>query len=1131
MRIKKIYLSVLFTLLLGSSYAQSNEGAIWYFGNYAGLTWCTLQANDDPMYLMDSQLTTNEGVATIANVACELLFYTDGIRIWNVAHGVMPNSLNTSPGGSLLGDPSATQSGVIVPKPLDPTTFYLFAVDDNIGPNGLTYSRVDMTANAGMGDVVLAEKNVPLFTPSTEKITAVAHANGLDIWVITHEWNNNTFRVYLVTTSGVDIVNYVVSSVGTAHTGNSGWTRGYQKASPSGNKVVCAVEGGNFFELFDFDNSTGILSNPVYIGGQNYYSCYGVEFSPDETYLYGSERWGTPLRQYDITLPSAAIPGSEVQIATLGSASGGALQLAVDGKIYLARNSKKYLGRINEPLELGLLTNYVDEAVLLGPDFTSAKTSREGLPTFITSFFVPAIFEIITDCVNDTVFFVIPNPQGLTSASWNFNYPSSNPIYHSVSSEDTVSFVYECGGVYNVQLITNRQGVLDTTMHAVHFAQNPDPYLGPDVILCTNEILEYDFSHNDCYALDGAAEYSWTANIGSNTYYDSTPTYLIDKPGLYTLSIYGDSICGAINDQILVVYNNVEADLGIDVTSGLCQGQIHTLDATYTNTNFGMTYYQWNTLQISPTINITQAGTYSVTLTLGACTSVDSIYVYFDQPLIQPLGANKYLCPGESDTLNALNTGSSYIWNTGSQNQTLVVSLPGTYAVTVSNACGSVIDNITYMPLNVPIVDLGPDITICQGVTHVLSASTGFQFETYEWSTGENMSQIPVSSEGYYTVTVTNQCGTGTDIVYIHADQPLLNIFGPDSSVCEGFILDTGQENAEYFWSNGATSQSIVVSQDGNFMVEVSNQCGTYSDEINLEIITIQQILPELATLCEGETLLLDAGNNGSSYLWSTGSMTQTSLINTPGTYQVTITNICESSVHTVEIDLFEMNLDLGGNQAVCEGSELILDAGHPGSEFTWSTGEQTQTIAVNSAGFYSVTLTHPCATLTDEVEIDLKPSPSVEFEVDSIITSDPSVLLEPSINGAIVYNWSTGDITETILVQQTGTYNITVTNEYGCDSDATIFVGVSVGISGVDLTKYVVIYPNPTKGSLFIDTEKIQLREIAVYSSIGELIQTLDHLDGRARFETSRLAEGTYFLKIQTVQGDLMVKPFTVLK
>ncbi len=1131
MRWRNFYLSLLLSLILGQSYAQSNEGAIWYFGNYAGLTWCTLQPNGDPMYLMDSQLTTNEGVATIANGACELVFYTDGIRIWDALHNQMPNTQNTSPGGSLLGDPSSTQSGVIVPKPLDPNTFYVFAVDDNIGVNGLTYSRVDMTLNGGMGDVDPMEKNVPLFTPSTEKITAVAHANGLDIWVITHEWNNNTFRVYLVTTAGVDIVNYVSSSVGTAHTGSSGWTRGYQKASPSGNKVVCAVEGGDFFELFDFDNSTGILSNPVYISGQDYYSCYGVEFSDDEHYLYGSERWGTPLRQYDITLPSAAIAGSEIQIATLGSAAGGALQLAIDQKIYLARNSTKYLGRINEPTELGMLTEYVDQGVMLGPDLTSAKSSREGLPTFITSFFVPAIFEIITNCENDTAFFVIPNPQGLTSASWNFNYPTNDPNFHLTSSEDTVFFMYECGGSFDVQLITNRQGVLDTTVQTINFAQNPDPYLGPDTIMCTNTTLAYDFSFNDCFALDGQAEYSWTANLGSNTYYDSTPTYLIDKPGLYTLQIYGDSICGMMTDQIQVIYNNVEADLGVDITSGICQGDIQTLDATYTNLNFGMTYYQWNTLQISPTINVTQTGTYSVTLTLGDCSSVDSIYVAFDQPLVSPLGGDQFLCPGETDTLDALNVGSTYLWNTGSQNQTLVVSVPGTYNLSVTNACGTITDNITYNPLDVPLVDLGPDITICEGVTEVISGSTGFQFETYEWSTGENTPQIAVTTGGYYSITVTNQCGDGVDQVFVYADQPLLDIFGNDTSVCAGYILDTGQENAEYFWSNGASTQSIEVNQDGNYMVEVTNMCGTYSDEVNLEIITIEELLPANATVCEGESLLLDAGNAGASYLWSTGSMTQTTLVNSPGTYDVTITNLCESVVQEVEVDMFEMTLDLGGDQTICDGQELILDAGHPGSTYAWSTGDQTQSIAVSQSGTYSVTISHPCAVLEDEIALDINPSPSVNFEEDTIITSDPSVFLEPTIDGAIAYTWSTGDISETLLVEETGDYTLTVTNEYGCEDVASIYVGVSVGISGIDLEPFVSIYPNPVKGVLFIETEQIQVRDLAIYSTIGELIQRVQHENGLSRFDTGRLAEGTYFVKIETKEGNMLVKPFTIVR
>jgi len=1134
MKWRNLYLTLPFVFLAFLGKAQSNEGAIWYFGNQAGLTWCTLQANNDPMYLMNSMLTTNEGVATIADAACNLLFYTDGITIWDATHTAMSNTLSASPGGALQGDPSSTQSGVIVPKPLDPTTFYLFAVDANLGTYGLTYSKVDMTANGGLGNVDLAEKNVPLFTPATEKITAVVHANGLDIWVITHEWGNNTFRVYLVTSLGFNPANYVTTSIGAVHTGGSQFTRGYQKASPSGNKIVVAVEGGSsgFYELFDFDNTTGQLSNVVHL--QNGYSdCYGVEFSPDETYLYASERWGTPLRQFDITVPSANIQSTQTQIATLGTAYGGGLQLAVDQKIYLARSGQKYLGRINAPLEQGILSDYVDHAVMLGPDLSSAKTSQEGLPTFITSFFVPAQFEVVTSCFTDTVMFVIPNPQGLTSAHWNFNYPNTNPYWQLTSTEDTVYFEYPQGGVYNVEMITNRQGVLDTLIIPVHFSQAPNANLGPNQTLCTNDVLHFDFSFNDSFAIDGLADYNWTAQIGQNTYYSTSPTYLINKPGIYSLSVYVDSICGASSDQITIIYNNVEADLGVDLNSGLCQGSPHTLDATYPNNQFGITYYQWSTQAISPTINVTQNGCYSVTLTLGECTDRDTVCVHFDPALVAPLGQNEYLCVGTVDSLYALNPGSTYLWSTGAQTPAIGVSNPGTYTVTVHNACGTIVDNVSYTSLTAPTPNLGPDITICQGFPSVLSAFTGFQFDTYLWSTNEIMPSVAVTSGGFYWVTVTNQCGTGTDQIYVFADQVLNDVFGADTSVCSGFILDTQQPGANYFWSTGATTQSIPVTQSGNYFVEITNTCGTFTDEVNLNLITMTQALPSNLTLCEGAVLTLDAGNPGSSYFWSTGNMSQTSLVNFPGTYDVTVTNVCESNVYETNVVLYDMDLNIGDDQIICEGNPIQLDAsaGHPGATYAWSTGASSPSISVNSTGVYTVTVTHSCGTLTDAISLDVVPSPSVSFDNDSIITSASDALLTPAISGATAYQWSNGATTSSLLVTQSGTYTITVMDGNNCSETATIYVELNVGIPDISLESAITIYPNPASDVVNIRVESIQVKEIAIYSSIGELIKRFDQIEETQQFDTYSLSKGIYFVKVESRNGDFVIKPFTVVR
>jgi hypothetical protein len=1120
--------AVLFFLLsCYLTFSQGNEGNNWYFGHYAGLTFNTIQPNGNPTPLMDGALDTDEGVATISDPWGNLLFYTDGITVWDANHNPMPNSLPTSPGGSLLGDPSSSQSGVIVPRPMYPDIYYLFAVDNNIGPNGLTYSKIDMTLNGGMGDVDLSEKNVLLYTPATEKITAVKHANGQDIWVITHAWLSNTFKVYKVTPAGFQLSSPVITSVGTVHTGTESATRGYMNASPGGGKIGVAIEGMQLYELLDFDNATGILSNPVTFSDPTFDDCYGIQFSNDEHYLYGSERWGTEIHQWDITLPtSAAIIASHQVVGITPTAYGGALQLAPDGRIYLARNNRKWLGIINNPNVAGIAVNYIDTGVLLGPTFATARLSGEGLPTFIASFFNIAEFEFEHECDNDTTFFTVTNTYALDSVYWNFNYPSTDPVWHS--SQINPYFLYPQGGVYEVELITFRLSTSDTAYQTLYISYYPEVDLGPpDTVLCTNDTLTYDLSFNDVFSLNGQAIYQWNALIGSSNYTYNTPTLLIDKPGTYTVTVTVDSICGSKTDQIIVQYNNVEADLGPNITNGLCFGSdTQELDATYINTAYGTTHYNWSTNQVTPTITVNQTGVYSVTVDLGGCYDSDEIYVEFDPPLVAPLGSDSSICEGSSVILNALNTGSAYFWSTGLNTQTIVVTNAGTYYLSVTNACGTLVDHITMNVTTVPVVDLGPNAIICNGDPYLLDAD--YPGASFQWSTNQTSPAIQVFLGGVYYVTVTNQCGNTIDSINIIGQNPVNLNLGADSSVCYGYILNCNYPNASYLWSTGATTQSIVIYTPDYYSIDITNACGSYFDMIFLDIIQLNVDLGPDVTLCPGQTITLDAGNPGSVYYWSTGNFTQTITVYNPGIYDVAVTNICETQFDSITISVFDPVLNLGNDTSICEGTSLVLDAGHPGSIFTWSTGDNTQTISVSQAGTYSVDLSHECGDLSDEIIVGILPAPVINLQDSIQLTPGESVIIDAG-PGFASYHWSTGATTQSIEVNHMAWYFVTVTADNGCSAIDTAYVWY-LGIPSVSGNQALSVFPNPVKNMLNIKSQ-IEIDKIDIFNSIGEVVKRLTPHSNKVIVNLSSLPDGVFILRIFTTSGDVLYRSINVIK
>jgi hypothetical protein len=256
---KKDYLILL--MLIGASFVgiAQKEANIWYFGEQAGLDF----NGGIPTALLNSAMNKDEGCSSVSDSNGNLLFYTSGINVWNRNHMQMPN------GFGLAGHESSSQAALIVPKPGSNTLFYIFTTDAFFYANGLKYTVVDMSLQGGLGDVI--SKNTPLHTPTTEKLTAVKHANNTDIWVITHGANSATFNAYLVTAAG--ITPPVSTTIGAIHSGG-GTTGtlnaiGCMKASPDGTKLALALYNMNLAELFDFNASTGVVSNltsfpPIY---------------------------------------------------------------------------------------------------------------------------------------------------------------------------------------------------------------------------------------------------------------------------------------------------------------------------------------------------------------------------------------------------------------------------------------------------------------------------------------------------------------------------------------------------------------------------------------------------------------------------------------------------------------------------------------------------------------------------------------------------------------------------------------------------------------------------------------------------------------------------------------------------
>ena len=495
---------ILFFFVLFSSFVYSQgEANIWYFGQNAGLDF----NSGSPIALTNGQLVTDEGCATISNGAGQLLFYTDGVTVYNKNHTVMVN------GTGLLGHSSSMQSATIVPKPGSTNLYYIFTTDAETLPNGFRYSVVDMNLDGGNGAVTTV-KNILIYTPTTESLGITKHANGIDFWIVTHEWNNNNFNAHLLTASGLSSVP-VTTSIGLPISGGSGFAAaGSIKLSPSGSKLAI-TSVSDFAQLYDFDANTGVLSNVVTLTTEAG-ELSGIAFSPDESLLYISNSFG---KIHQFNLNAADIPNSIFTIYNGGwIPTVGQMQVGPDNKIYVAVNNRTKLGVINNPNILGLGCNFVIDGIDL-----SGRLSKLGLPSFNQSFFAPSI-RVQYTCLGQISQFQLGNTT-ITSANWDFGDGNTST---SLSPTHT----YTTAGTYNVTVSTTSPSGSGSATREIVISAIPTATQPTNYSICDDNndgFYTFDLTTKKLSILNGQSETQFGIRYFANAT-DYTNTIAIANP-------------------------------------------------------------------------------------------------------------------------------------------------------------------------------------------------------------------------------------------------------------------------------------------------------------------------------------------------------------------------------------------------------------------------------------------------------------------------------------------------------------------------------------------------------------------------------------------------------------------------
>lgn len=378
MIIKRSYL-ILFFLTAAQFSSAQNTVNYWMGGQHAMIKFDNqgghyLYRPDDNLFWRTS--------ASISDSVGNLLFYTNGYRVFNSDFQVMRNGDNLNIGDyvtwgyNLL---SECDGACIVPVPMKSNQYYLFHFDSNdiTTPDGpglwtthLFYCIIDMNLDNGKGGVIQNEKDIPILTDTltTSGIKLVKHGNGRDWWLLCQEYGNNRYYRFLIDPYGIH--GPYSQNIGIAYHGFNAVNASPMKFYSNDEKFVHVSYETGEVELCDFDRCSGELYNyykftvtdtPSYIGA--------VSFSPSNRYMYISSAPDTIL-QFDLS--SSNIKDSKKVIGISDGVPDPFTpefyyqELGPDGKIYVFDYNGCYsISIINNPDSSGLACNFVQRGFVI----------------------------------------------------------------------------------------------------------------------------------------------------------------------------------------------------------------------------------------------------------------------------------------------------------------------------------------------------------------------------------------------------------------------------------------------------------------------------------------------------------------------------------------------------------------------------------------------------------------------------------------------------------------------------------------------------------------------------------------------------------------------------------------------
>jgi gliding motility-associated-like protein len=683
------------------------------------------------------------------------------------------------------------------------------------------------------------------------------------------------------------------------------------------------------------------------------------------------------------------------------------------------------------------------------------------------------------------------------------NTISASPIFNTYlwsTGANTQNINVSGTATYSVT-ITDFNGCTATANKNITENPNPKPTISGSTSICAGSSTTLD-------AGAGFIAYLWSNNA-------TTKSININQIGNYAVTVTDSNGCKGTTSQNIT--QNANLVFSIAGSPSFCEGKSTTLDA-----GSGFTTYLWDNGATTQSINANQAKTYSVTVSNGSCTGSATITISKNTVVPFTLTGKTDFCEGASTTFSTSEPFSNYLWSNNDLNQSITINQSGNYSVTVTDANGcTATQSITAKVNQNPTPSISGTKTICLGDSTLLSVTPAFS--AYIWSTGQAQKDIFANAISVYKVTVTDANGcigeTSTNITQLTDLKPIIS---GKKAFCEGDTLQLTVNSGfgKYTWASGETTPKIVVNQAGIYKVTVNNGACKGVDSVVVIMNTKPIIsISKDTVVCEGQEVALQANAGTAIYKWSNGDTTPFINVKQSGTYTVTVTTTsgCFSTKNVVVTSNLNPKPVINAPTTICSGQNVIIALTEKYSTYLWSTGQTTETIQINTAGKYAVTVSNSTgcsASVSQQIDVKSNLTPKILGKVKLCQGDSTTLSVDATFDN---YKWSNGAITQSILVKTEGTYSVTVTSNAGCVGEAKVLV---------------------EKGNLTYSSKLEDIRcsgdkngLIIVSPTNGTSPFSFNWSNGVKTGDNFNLTAGTYTVTINDAAGCSAIAPFEIIE